>query len=392
MEVKQISTLVNSAITDSLGGAEIALAEDLSNVVDVGASLENLVKTTTNLYEKFTGALVNQIGKVIIVNRVYSGNAPSVLMDGWLYGSIMEKIGSELPTVTKNDSWDLKDGQSYDPHVYHTSKAYAKFFNKMTTFEIDKSILDRQIRQSFQSASQLNSFISMLFNEVDKALTIATDDLIYLTIGNMIAVTVQSKKPQVAVNLLDLYNKANSTTLKAADAYHTPEFIRFAAYYMSLYPKKMSALTKMYNLGGKQKFTPTDMLKVVTLNEFQRAAEVFLQSDVYHDQYTALLKGDVVPYWQAPGDNFDFADASTVKVTPIKDDGTTGEAFEQSGIIAVMFDRDALGVANFDRRVTTAYNPKGEFTNYFYKQDARYFNDFNEQFVVFYIADASEAV
>ena len=49
MEVKQISTLVNSAITDSLGGAEIALAEDLSNVVDVGASLENLVKTNQPL-------------------------------------------------------------------------------------------------------------------------------------------------------------------------------------------------------------------------------------------------------------------------------------------------------------------------------------------------------
>ena len=390
MEVKQISTLINEAITDSLGGADIALAEDLTNVVDVGASLENLTKTTTNLYEKFTGALVNQIGKVIIVNRVYSGNAPSVLMDSWLYGSILEKIGSELPTVTKNDSWDLTDGQSYDPHVYHTSKAYAKFFNKLTTFEIDKSILDRQIRQSFQSASQLNAFVSMLFNEVDKALTVATDELIYMTIANMIAVTVQSEKPQVAVNLLSLFNTANGTNVKAADAYHTPDFIRFAAYYMSLYPKKMSALTTMYNLGGKQKFTPTNMLKVITLNEFQRAAEVYLQSDVYHDQYTALLKGDVVPYWQAPGQNFDFTDASTVKITPITDAGTAGTPFNQSGIIAVMFDRDALGVANFDRRVTTAYNPKGEFTNYFYKQDARYFNDFNEQFVVFYVADPAE--
>lgn len=390
MEVKQIATLINKAITDSLGGAEITLSEDLTNVVDVGASLENLTKTTTNLYEKFTGALVNQIGKVIIVNRVYSGNAPSVLMDSWLYGSILEKIGSELPTVTKNDSWDLTDGQSYDPHVYHTSKAYAKFFNKLTTFEIDKSILDRQIRQSFQSASQLNAFVSMLFNEVDKALTVATDELIYMTIANMIAVTVQSEKPQVAVNLLSLFNTANGTNVKAADAYHTPDFIRFAAYYMSLYPKKMSALTTMYNLGGKQKFTPTNMLKVITLNEFQRAAEVYLQSDVYHDQYTALLKGDVVPYWQAPGQNFDFTDASTVKITPITDAGTAGTPFNQSGIIAVMFDRDALGVANFDRRVTTAYNPKGEFTNYFYKQDARYFNDFNEQFVVFYVADPAE--
>ena len=51
-----------------------------------------------------------------------------------------------------------------------------------------------------------------------------------------------------------------------------------------------------------------------------------------------------------------------------------------------MFDRDALGVTNYDSRVTTQYNAKAEFTNYFYKKDASYFNDFNENFVVFYMA------
>ena len=50
-----------------------------------------------------------------------------------------------------------------------------------------------------------------------------------------------------------------------------------------------------------------------------------------------------------------------------------------------MFDRDALGVMNYNSRVTTNYNGKAEFTNYFYKRDARYFNDFNENFVTFYV-------
>ena len=393
MEVSQIYELVNAALTSSLGGSEVALAPDLSNVVDVGTTIKNL-SDGDHFYEKFTGSIVNKIGKTIIVNRAYTGNAPSILMDGWLYGSILEKIGSEMPTVVKNDTWDLTDGQSYDPHVYHSAKAYAKYFNKMTTFEIDRSILDRQIRQSFASASQLNAFVSMLANETQKALTVANEQLIYDTLGNLIAVTLANKtsKPAMAINLLDTYKAASGDDALTADvAVYNPAFIRHAALQMKLYAKKLSALTTMFNQGGKQRFTPSDMLKIVSLNDFMQAADVYLQSDTYHDEYTRLLKGDVVPYWQAPGASFSFSSASTINFTPIKDDGTKGEAVEQSGILFVMFDRDACGVANFDQRVTTEWNPKGEFTNYFYKQDARYFNDFNEQCIVFYVAD-SEAV
>ena len=393
MEVSQIAEIVNSALTDSLGGTDVSVAPDLSNVVDVGDTIKNLA-STDKFYERFTGAIANKIGKTIIVNRAYTGNAPSILMDGWLYGSILEKISSEMPTVVKNDSWDLQDGTSYDPHVYHSAKAFAKYFNKMTTFEIDRSILDRQIRQSFASASQLNSFISMLFNETQKALTVANEQLIYDTLGNLIAVTILNKgtRPAMAINLLDTYKAASGDeTLDAAHAVYSPAFIRHAALQMKLYSKKMSALTKMFNQGGKQRFTPSSMLKIVSLNDFMQAADVYLQSDTYHDEYTRLLRGDVVPYWQAPGSKFDFTSSSSIKFQPIKEDGTQGEEVSQSGILFVMFDRDACGVANFDSRVTTAWSPKGEFTNYFYKQDARYFNDFDEQCIVFYVAD-SEAV
>ncbi len=393
MEVKQLETLVNGAITDSLGGSEIALSENLENVVDVGTAFENLPKTD-KIYEKFTGALVNQIGKLIVVNRSYTGNAPSVLMDSWQYGSILEKITSEMPKVTKNESWDLKDGTSYDPHIFHSAKAEAKFYNSLTTFEIDRSIVDRQIRQSFQSASQLNAFVSMLFNETQKALTVATEDLIYFVIGNMIANSISNADDTktAAINLIDTYKAATGDeTIKADTCIYKPEFIRHAAYMMSLYQSKMSALTTMFNLGGKQRFTSGEYAHIITLADFMKAADIYLQSDTYHDEYTRLTRGDTVPYWQAPGATFSFKDASTISLTPVKPDGAVGEKVTQSGILGVIFDRDALGVANFDRRVTTEYNPKAEFTNYFYKQDARYFNDFNEQFLVFYVKD-SEAV
>lgn len=391
MEMKQIADLTNSIIKEVLGEEAIA-AENLANIVDIGTAVFN-----AGAFDAYVKSLINHIGKVIFVNRAYEGVAPSVLMDGWEYGSVLEKISSEMPTAVENPSWNLVDGQSYDPHVFNQPTAEAKFFNKRTTFEIDRSITERQVKQSFSSAQQLNGFISMLANETQKSLTVRMDELIMRTINNMVVETIKNNYADTtnlgsasynsAVNLLYLYNQQFGTTLTAAKALTTPEFIRFAAYRIGLYSDRLTRMSVLFNVGGKQRFTPRSLQHTVFLSEFQRAADVYLQSDVYHDQFTMLAKGETVPFWQGPGLDYSFANTSKITAFPSSDAGSSA-AITVPGVLGVIFDRDALGVANFDRRVTTQYNAKAEFTNYFYKQDAGYFNDLNENFVVFFIADA----
>lgn len=389
MEIAQVYNLVNSASAEVIGDSAV-LNEDLTNVVDIGNSIIN----TDGGYNKFVTALVNHIGKVVFVNRPYSGSAPSVLMDAWEYGSIMEKISSDMPDATINESWELTDGASYDPFVYNAPKAEAKFFNKMVTFEIDRSIMDRQLRDSFSSATQLNSFISMLYNEVDKSLTIKNDALIMRTINNAIAETIynqfstsqpSSGSGMKAVNLLYLYNQRFSPTetLTAQAALTDPSFIRFASYMMGLYVDRLSRMSTLFNIGGKQRFTPRDSLHIILLSEFDKAAGVYLYdaANQYNSENIRLPRAEVVPFWQGSGTDYAFANTSKINVTT-----AAGNSVEISGVLGVMFDRDALGVANFNSRVTTQYNAKAEFTNYFYKRDARYFNDLNENFIVFYVA------
>lgn len=378
MEMKQVAEFVNNATGEVLGENAL-LTEDLSNIVDVGEAIFN-----ANAFDHYVKSLVNHIGKVIFVNRPYAGSVPSVLMDSWEYGSVLEKISSEMPLAVENQSWELVDGQSYDPHIFNAPKAEAKFFNKRTTFEIDRSITERQVRESFSSGSQLNSFISMLFNEIDKSLTVKTDALIMRTINNMIGETVNDANAARAVNLLTMYNTAYSASLTPEAAIRTPAFIRYAAFIMNMYVDRLARISTLFNVGGKQRFTPKDLLHFVTLSEFTRAADVFLQSDVYHNEYTAIRNSEVVPYWQGSGTDYAFSSTSTINIKT-----ASGATVKQSGILGVMFDRDALGVTNYDRRVTTSYNAKAEFTNYFYKQDAGYFNDLNENFVVFYVAAAT---
>lgn len=378
MEIKQIYPLVNEATNEALG-VEGLVQEDLGNIVEVGKAVFN-----ANAMDKYVKALVNRIGKIIFVNRVYEGSAPSVLMDGWEYGSVMQKVSMGLPEATENETWELTDGQSYDPHIFHAPKGVvAKYYNKYVTFEIDMSFTENQLKMSFNSVTELNGFISMLYTQVENSMTVKLDELIRRTINNMIAETVHTNNGARAINLLTLYKSAYpaDTAITAATALNNPDFIRFAAYIIKVTHGRMRTMSTVFNEGNQPRHTPTDMSHIVLLEDFASGADVFLQSNTFHDELSALPTAERVPYWQGSGTSYAFADVSKINVKT-----ADGNVVEQGGILGVMFDRWALGVANIERKVTSQYTPNAEFFTNFYKYKAAYFNDFNENFVVFFVA------
>lgn len=393
MEVKHIYELIKSVSDEVLGRTDI-VTEDLTGIVDLGTEVFN-----QNAVDNYVKSLVNHIGKVVFVNRPYAGKVPSVLMDAWEFGSVLEKISAEVPEAEENDTWNLTDGKSYDQDVFHKPTVSAKFFNSKVTFEVPVSITERQVKESFSNAAQLNGFISMIYAAVEKSMTIKADALIMRTINNMIAETVladavafggtagkladlSSASTARCVNLLKLYNnkKGAETPLTAAKAITDPDFIRFASYVMGTYADRLQSISTVFNVGGKERFTPKDMLHVVLLSDFAKAAQTYLYSDTFNRGDVLLPQAETVPFWQGSGQNYDFASTGNIKV---KESG--GKDVEITGVLGVMFDRDALGVCNLDRRVTTNYNAKAEFFNNYYKFDAGYFNDTNENFVVFFI-------
>lgn len=409
MEVKQIYKLINEVSDDVLGKTDI-VQEDLTGIVDLGTEVFN-----QNAVDNYVKSLVNHIGKVIFVNRPYAGKVPSVLMDAWEFGSVLEKISADVPAAEVNDTWNLKDGQIYSQDVFHKPTVTAKFFNSKVTFEVPVSITERQVKESFSNAAQLNGFISMIYAAVEKSMTIKADALIMRTINNMIAETVLADAKAFGanaagdvtgadlsrastarcVNLLKLYNDKyfpatpatgsdeptpNPDALTAAKAITDPDFIRFASYVMSTYADRLQCISTVFNVGGKERFTPKDMLHVVLLSDFAKAAQTYLYSDTFNRGDVLLPQAETVPFWQGSGKNYEFASTGHINVNE-----SGGKAVEISGVLGVMFDRDALGVCNLDRRVTTNYNAKAEFFNNYYKFDAGYFNDTNENFVVFFI-------
>ena len=390
MKVTQLHTLVN-AVTQEILGETGVVAEDLSNVVDIGKTIID-----SDNVDNYVKKLVNHIGKVVFVNRLYTGGVPSVLMDSWEYGSILEKISADLPEATINETWALEDKKDYSPDVFYKPSVSAKFFNSKVTFEIPMSFTEIQVKESFSSKEQLNGFISMLTTSIENSMTVKLDALIMRTINNMTAETLVAELntadeglPVVidttatgvkAVNLLKLYNETVTTPLTVDNAVTDPDFIRFATYQISMYSDRMSKISTLFNVEKAERFTPKDLQHIVLLSDFAKASETFLASNTQNAEMVALPKHETVPYWQGSGTGYSFDDVSTINVkTASKADVNI------KGILGVIFDRDALGVSNLDRRVTTNYNPRAEFYTNFYKFDAGYYNDLSENFVLFFI-------
>lgn len=392
MEMNQVYQAVNGMTKEILGESAV-VAEDLSNIVDIGKAVFDNAS-----YDKVVKSLVDHIGKVVFVDRKYTGFMAPLYRESWEYGAVKEKITNlDLPEATENESWELTDGASYDPNVYTKAKVSAKFFDKRTTMEVPLSIVDRQMRTAFSNAQQLNSFTSMLFNNIDNTLTVKGDALGQRTINNMIAETLYDEFPSVtgnnygnstgvkAINLLKLFNTQFSQSETKDGCIFNAEFIRFASFFIKRYMSRLRGMSTLHNIGGLPRFTPSDKLEVALISDLKDAADIYLQSDTFNDEYTKLPLATTIPYWQGTGTDYAFGNIGKINVS-ILDTAGSAHSLECSNILGVMFDRDACGISNLDKRVTTSYNGKAEFTNYWYKVDVAYWNDLNEQFVVFFAA------
>ena len=380
MEVKQIHEILNAVTGEVLGKTDL-VQEDLTNIVDVGREIINAEKV-----DSYVNKLVHHIGKVEFNNQKYKGKAPSVLKDKWEYGSILQRIDSEIPEAYENSTWNLINGQSYDPNIFYQPKVSSKFFDNKITFEVPISFAERQVKGSFSNATQMNGFLSMITTSVENSLTIKLDELIMRTINNYIGSVILENNPNTSINLLKEFNNKFNENLTVDEALTNANFLRFANFLINTYIDRITRISTLFNIGEKERFTNIENASLILLTDFIHTSNVFLQADVRHNEYTGLKNFDTVPYWQGCGTNYTFEDISSINV--LVNDGTdTPKEVIQSGIIGVLFDKRTLGVTNLDKRVTTNYNPKAEFYTNFYKVDCGYFNDFNQNFIVFYIKD-----
>ena len=388
MKVKQIATILNTVINPEQIGETAVVNEDLSNIVDVGKAL-TAAGTFGENFDNFTKALIDQVGKVIFVDRVYTAQGPNLLRDAWEYGSVLQKVRCDLPDADDNKTWslaDLANGSTVDPFVITKPTVKAKYFNSKTTFEVPITLAEEQVKEAFKSPADMNRFMSMIENRVLMKRALCTEAMSKRTLNNLIAQKIHAKSN--VVNLLKDYNTAYIKTLTAATCLSDPDFLKYCAKTIMMYKKYIAEASMLYNNDGYVTFTPEDRLEFTVLSEFSKDLQVYMYADTYNKEFVQLDGYSEVAYWQGSGTNNAFNEISKIDVKALTADGTEFTV-SQTGVVAVMYDRDAAAICNENARVTSIYNPKAEYWNYFYKYDCAYMNDTAENCIVFIIDDTA---
>ena len=386
MDVKQIYSLVNS-ITQEIAGDSGLIKEDMTNLVDVGAAV------LANNSDNYVKALSNRVGKTIFNNDVYKPSlVPNVFRDSWEYGSILQSINAGIPDASSNESWDLTNNQDYSPNVFYKPSVTQKFFNKSVTFEINMSFTEKQVKESFNSQTELNAFVNMLYQTVENSFAIKAESLVQRAINNAIAETVKDQtavsNSVIYVNLLEKFLTERGSTLgqsalTAANCLQSVDFLKYIAFQVMRYRDLLKSPSKLFNVESALRFSNAENINTVMISEVFQRINVFLESGLFNPDKLSLKNIFTIPYWQGSGTSFAFNDISTVKVKT-----ASGSDITQSGVIGVIFDKNAIGVCNSEKRVTTNYNPRAEFYTNFYKYDCKYFNDLSQNCIVFYVADS----
>lgn len=378
--VAQVYTLVNNVAKMALGQEAISVC-DVSSLVALGDTVLSSDKNT----DVFMNTLVDRIGRTVFSVRNYTASYPDVVKHPFEFGCIVQKIYVDLPESKVNNAWEIGKSEyvpTYAPVVKPTVKQ--KLFNGISTWEIDITIPDDILKTAFTNATAMAVMVQAIFTAIDNKMELDLENMVNLTRASFIARKIKGGKPCGAINLLTEYNTETNASLTVSSCLRNPDFLKWASMNISLWLNRMSRMSTLFNEESYKRHTPKDDLVFTVLDNFASATSAFLESDTYHNELVKLPRYNTVPYWQGSGTDYDFESVSKIDV---KLNATDEAETVYTGVIAVAYDYEALGVTLNNKRETTERNNKDEYTNYYKKANMGYFNDMSENGIVFYIAN-----
>ena len=388
MKVNQISGLLNSVFGEVLGDTGL-ISEDLSNLVSAGTVITSSTDFGDN-FDNYAKAIVDKVGKTIFADRIYRAKDLGIWRDYFEYGSVLEKIRVDVGEYEDNCEWDLTKmgttGLDYNEKIQNhieelfkfvPANVQAKYFNLKTTFKTVISITRKQLKSAFDSASSMARFIGMIENRILSKMEIAKEELQRRAIGNFIGTKIATSSN--VVDLKAAFEAAGGAVITSLSAaLQNADFLRFAAKRITMDREFMTQPSKIYNDGQFYSHTPVEDSRLIVLSDLDAGLKFNLYGDTYNEEFVKLNNYVTIPFWQGTGTDMGIAARSALKITT-----SGGQTVDKSGIIGILFDRDGIMACNEDPEVRSQYNADGNFTNFFYCYDASFYNDFDENGIIY---------
>lgn len=375
MKPFQSAEITNAVIKELIGETDL-LAQDLSNIVDIGTALKDKVSV-----DEFVKALAMKIGKTVFEVSPYRSLAPNIKKESFEWGGVIEKIKFKNIEFTEDPKYGLSSGDPLPLAKYVPPVAESVYYqNRDTSFlEITLPVKNREFQQYFRDANSYNNFVTSIHEVVHNAISKRMDAVAMSTLNRMMADTLNdSDVPTTKVKLVTKFNDIYKPDqpITSENALYSPEFLQFAVAEIAKVYGDMRFTTKLFNL-NKYETNMYGKENLIVLSDFENGVKKILKPDVYNEQLLNLPGYSTIPIWQGWGLDGSFKNKSTVTMK------IEGEDKKFENVVAVAYDSDALGIYNDEINGRMGVNDPTGYTNLYYDMGISAYNDHDKNFVVF---------
>lgn len=369
---------MNSLYQQVTGLSDIT-ATDFTGLIAMGAKIKDL-----KLTDAFFGALTDYIARDVVPSREY--NVPDdmgLLVSNNEWGALIRKYYIDPPEASEAIRWNLQDGQTVNQDIVKKLNVYEDIFTGIDPWDIEYTLPMKQLQSAFDGLNQMNAFINGIYVAIQNASKVKQMALQRMVVSNFAGELLASTDGGIhKIDVLASYNAATGGALTAAEALTDPAFHRHLAMTINNYIKFLQEPSAVFNTKNRVRFTPKRDMRVQMLGMVGSAADIYLQSDVYHNELTSLPNYRELMSWQGNNKTYDFNELSRINITT-----SSGKVVNQTGVIALITDYDAMGITFMREDVNAHVNQRGDFTNFFLHYDTGYYNDLSENGVVFVMQD-----
>lgn len=398
LTINQISTVLNSIVKEATGQRPITP----TNTGEFVAVANVAIKAG---YDTLLNSITQVLSRTIFSQRPYSRKFSGIEVSNQRYGNMVRKLNIADKDFEDDQRQMLVEGQSVDMFKVNKPNILQTNFYGQSVYQKHITIFRDQLDVAFSSPDEFASFISMVTMNTMDLLEQARENLARATVANFIGGKYLGDSRNV-IHLLTEYNAKTGQELTPETVYQQGNFKPFMQWVYARIASLCSMMTErlttfhmnVTNFGGVynpetgessggvdktiSRHTPYNMQKVYLFADTRYQVEKTVLADIYHDNYLSLADNETLNFWQSS------QSPDEIIVTPTYMVGT-GELItpknpvDIKNLFGVIFDEEALGYTLVNQwSAPTPFNAGGGYSNIFWHETARYWNDFTENGIV----------
>ena len=398
MSFEQVATVLNSIQQQATGQAALTATDTSSFISCANTTLATGMDPVMNA--------INQVlTRTIFSVRPYSRKFGIVEVPESAYGNHIRKLQIADKPVEDDAAYKWPaaydgeedvptgDGSSVDPWDIKKADVLQTNFYGKSVFMDHITIFREQLESAFRGPEELGSFLSMVLQNMTDKLEQNRENLARACVANFIGGLIDENDGTRVIKLLTEYNSATGLSLTAQTVMQPANYRSFIQWAFArimtiseMMTERSLAYQTVVNSKAVMHHTPKADQKMMIWTPASMTAATMAEANTYHDELLRLGAYENVNFWQS----IKTPDSIKVKPSRIGSNGsvvTAGSALTQAGIFGLLFDREALGYAVCQQHSDpTPYNPKGMYSNLFFHEQIRLWNDHSEKGVVFLLA------